>query len=356
LALVAHPEALTGNKLEQLVVRFQRHSGRPKQECWRFVIQHGLKTTVDHRRWTEEEIEFVREELVKRPIEEIARKLSRTPKAVRSMLVRNHLGIREIRCDRFSMESLALALRVRTEEIRAWIAQGWLQATVSVEGKRRSYNITPEALTLLYKNHLPKILGRGLRNQALFDAYFRYCYSPKHTEGPRASRCSVVWRIACSINSRASVSSPRFATAICCASGHSTLTAARITGIIQRPCGVIPITQQRSDGEGDLIWWPTTWQANQPDQKAVSPLIKNLTANTPGYPQRRLNFLLDMFDFAVLGGSISEGLYCLLTERESVSLWRALLDSPIVPRAGAQKRLRWSPKRRSCQETSSNNS
>ena len=183
MALVAHAKALPGNKLEQLVVRLQRHSGRPKQECWRFVIQHGLKTTVDHRRWTEEEIEFVREELVKRPIEEIARKLSRTPKAVRSMLVRNHLGIREIRCDRFSMESLALALRVRTEEIRAWIDQGWLRATVSVEGKRRSYNITPEALSLLYKNHLPKILGRGLRNQALFDAYFRYCYSPKHTVG-----------------------------------------------------------------------------------------------------------------------------------------------------------------------------
>lgn len=183
MSLVAQAKVLSGNKLEQLVVRLQRHSGRPKQECWRFVIQHGLKTTVDHRRSTQEEIEFVREALVKFTIEEIGKKLNRTPKAIRSMLVRNHLGIREIRCDRFSMESLALALRVRTEEIRVWIDQGWLQATVSIEGKRRSYIITPEALTLLYKNHLPKILGRGLRNQALFDAYFQYCYSPKHTVG-----------------------------------------------------------------------------------------------------------------------------------------------------------------------------
>jgi hypothetical protein len=183
MSLVAQARVLSGNKLEQLVMRLQRHSGRPKQECWRFVIQHGLKTTVDHRRWTEEEIEFVREALVKLTIEEIAKKLHRTPQAIRSMLVRNHLGIREIRCDRFSVESLALALRVQTEEIRLWIDQGWLQATISMQGKRRSYIITPEALTLLYKEHLPKILHRGLRNQALFDAYFQYCYSPKHTLG-----------------------------------------------------------------------------------------------------------------------------------------------------------------------------
>jgi hypothetical protein len=106
MSLVAHAKVLSGNKLEQLVVRLQRHSGRPKQECWRFVIQHGLKTGVDHRRWTEEEIEYVREALVKLTIEEIAKKLKRTPSAVRSMLVRNRLGVREIRCDRFSLESL----------------------------------------------------------------------------------------------------------------------------------------------------------------------------------------------------------------------------------------------------------
>ena len=183
MSLVAHAKVLSGNKLEQLVVRLQRHSGRPKQECWRFVIQHGLKASVDHRRWTEEEIEYVREALVKLTIEEIAKKLKRTPSAVRSMLVRNHLGVREIRCDRFSLESLAHALRVRTDEVREWIDQGWLQATISTEGKRRSYVIMPEALAAMYKNHLPKILERGARSQSLFEAYLQYCYSPKHTVG-----------------------------------------------------------------------------------------------------------------------------------------------------------------------------
>jgi hypothetical protein len=183
IAMVAQAKVLSGNKLEQFVVRLQRHSGRPKQECWRFVIQHGLKTSVDHRRWTEAEIELVREELVKRPIEEVAKKLNRTPRAIRSMLMRNHLGVRDIRCDRFSIQSLAHALRVRTEEIHFWIEQNWLQATISIKGRRKSYIITPEALALLYKNHLPKILARGGRNQALFEAYLQYCFSPKHTVG-----------------------------------------------------------------------------------------------------------------------------------------------------------------------------
>lgn len=183
LSLVAHAKVLSGNKLEQLVVRLQRHTGRPKQECWRFVIQHGLKTSVDHRRWTEEEIDYVREELVKRSVEEIAKKLNRTPRAVRSMLGRHHLGVREIRCDRFSIESLAHALRVRTEEVRYWVQQGWLRAALCSEGKRRAYNISPEALATMYKNHLPQILARGARNQNLFEAYLQYCFSPKHTLG-----------------------------------------------------------------------------------------------------------------------------------------------------------------------------
>lgn len=183
LAIAAQARTLSGNKLEQLVVRLQRHSSRPKRECWRLIIHHGLKDGAEHRRWTNEEIEYVRETLVKLPVEEIAKKLKRTPKAVRSMLVRNHLCIREIRCDLFSVESLAAALKVRPDEVRVWITQGWLEATLTMRGKRRCYSITPEALTAMFKEHLQKLLDRGARNQTLFHAYFQYCYAPKHTVG-----------------------------------------------------------------------------------------------------------------------------------------------------------------------------
>jgi hypothetical protein len=183
MAMAAQAKVLSGSKLEQLVVRLQRHSGRPKEACWRFIIQHGLKGQQDHRRWTETEFEIVREELVKRSIEEVARKVNRTPKAIRNMLKRNQLSLREIRCDLFSVESLAIALRVRKAEIVFWIEQGWLQASIACRGKRRSYTITPEALMSLYKQHHADVLKRGIPNQALFEAYVQYCFSPKHTVG-----------------------------------------------------------------------------------------------------------------------------------------------------------------------------
>jgi hypothetical protein len=183
MAMAAQAKVLSGSKLEQLVVRLQRHSGRTKEACWRFIIQYGIKGHQDHRRWTETEFEIVREELVKRSIEEVARKVNRTPKAIRNMLKRNHLSLREIRCDLFSVESLASALRVRKAEVVFWIEQGWLQASIACRGKRRSYTITPEALMSLYKQHHGDVLKRGIPNQALFEAYVQYCFSPKHTVG-----------------------------------------------------------------------------------------------------------------------------------------------------------------------------
>ena len=183
MAMAAQARVLSGSKLEQLVVRLQRHSGRPKEACWRFVIQHGLKGHHDHRRWTEAEFETVREELVKRSIEEVATKVNRTPKAIRNMLKRNHLSLREIRCDLFSVDSLASALRVRKAEVILWIEQGWLQASIACHGKRRAYTITPESLMSLYKQHHADVLKRGIPNQALFEAYVQYCFAPKHTVG-----------------------------------------------------------------------------------------------------------------------------------------------------------------------------
>jgi hypothetical protein len=183
MAMAAQAKVLSGSKLEQLVVRLQRHSGRPKEACWRFIIQYGIKGQQDHRRWTETEFETVREELVKRSIEEVARKVNRTPKAIRNMLKRNNLSLREIRCDLFSVESLANALRVRKAEVVFWIEQNWLQASVADQGKRRFYFITPEALKDLYRHHHGDLIKRGIRNQALFEAYVEYCFAPKHTIG-----------------------------------------------------------------------------------------------------------------------------------------------------------------------------
>jgi hypothetical protein len=183
LALAEQARVLSGPKLAQIVRRLQRQSGRTQEECWRFVIKYGIKSEVDHRRWHQEELDEARELLTKYSVDEVAKRLNRSAKALRNALQRRQLSVREIRCDCFSLESLAQVLHVRRSEIISWIEQGWLQATITKQANRARYRITPEALSALYKHHLQDLLKRRIPNQSLFEAYLQYCFSPKHTTG-----------------------------------------------------------------------------------------------------------------------------------------------------------------------------
>ena len=183
IALAEQARVLSGNKLAQLVRRLQRQTGRTQEECWRFVIKYGIKAEVDHRRWHQEELDEARELLTKYSVEEVAKRLNRSSKALRNAFQRRQLSIREIRCDCFSLESLAQVLHVRRSEIVCWIEQGWLQATITKQANQARYRITPEALSALYKHHLQDLLKRRIPNQSLFEAYVQYCFSPKHTTG-----------------------------------------------------------------------------------------------------------------------------------------------------------------------------
>lgn len=183
IALAEQAKVLSGGKLAQLVRRLQRQTGRTQEECWRFVIKYGIKAEVDHRRWHQEELDEARELLTKYSVEEVAKRLNRSPKALRSALQRRQFSVREIRCDCFSLAALAQMLHVRRSEVSCWIEQGWLQATITKRGSRREYRITPEALTTLYKHYLQELLKRKIPNHTLFEAYVQYCFSPKHTTG-----------------------------------------------------------------------------------------------------------------------------------------------------------------------------
>ena len=183
MALAEQARVLSGIKLAQLVRRLQRQTGRTQEECWRFVIKFGIKREVDHRRWQQGELDEARELLTKYSVEEVAKRLNRSAKALRNALQRRQLSVRDIRCDCFSLESLVQVLHVRRSEIVGWIELGWLQATITKQGNRASYRITPEALSALYKEHLQDLLKRRIPNHSLFEAYVQYCFSPKHTTG-----------------------------------------------------------------------------------------------------------------------------------------------------------------------------
>jgi hypothetical protein len=163
------------------VRRLQRQTGRSQGECWRFVIKYGLKGETDNRRWHDEELDEARELLTKYPIEEVAKRLKRSPRGLRNALNRRQVSVRDIRCDCFSVVALAQAVHVRPTEVIHWIELGWLQATVTEHDRRRDYRITPEALAAFFKHHLHDLLKRRIPNHTLFEAYVQYCFSPKHT-------------------------------------------------------------------------------------------------------------------------------------------------------------------------------
>jgi hypothetical protein len=182
--LALQAQVLSGPKLDQLVRRLQRHTGRTREACWRFVLQFGLKSRDEHRRWSEEEIETLRETLSTHSVEEAGRILGRSPNAIRCALRRNSLKVKDIRCDCFSVEALARILRIRKSEIHAWIETGWLEATTQLTGKRLTHIITPESFRALYTHHLRDLLEqRRVPNVALFEAFYNYCFVPKHTIG-----------------------------------------------------------------------------------------------------------------------------------------------------------------------------
>ncbi|MCU1323516.1 MAG: hypothetical protein JWM43_3165 [Acidobacteriaceae bacterium] len=179
--LASQARVLSGEKLIELTSRLQRITGNSKDACWRFIRQHALRSKHDYRRWTPEEFDQLREELASHPLQTVAKKLGRTKESIRSILARNGLSVRAIRCDVFSAESLASALKVGRREVLHWIEQGWLETNVERHGNRSFHTISPEALARLYRNHLVQLIERGLPNRGLFEAYLQYCYVPKHT-------------------------------------------------------------------------------------------------------------------------------------------------------------------------------
>jgi len=190
LAIVAQAKVLSGTKLEQLVTRIQQRFGQSKEVSWSFVIQYGLKASVDHRRWSNAEVQMLHEGLIDHTIEEVAERLRRSPEAVRSKLKREGFNLRNIRGDAFSLENITCALHVQRSEILLWIEKGWLPATMRDLGGRPCYSITVDALNHLYRYHLQDVLKRNTLKHPLFEAYLHYCCSSKsrHTSQPDKAR------------------------------------------------------------------------------------------------------------------------------------------------------------------------
>lgn len=175
-------KAANALKLESLIRRLQRRTGRRRRDCALFLLRQ-IASTRHPQVWTDDEIDKVRELALSLSSDAIAAKLGRSAEAVRCMCKRKMIRLREVRCDFFSIHSLAAEMHVRSDEVKYWIAQGWLEAT-KVEQKRGvSYKITPEALQKCLRVHLDQLQKRHVRSSAIIRVFREYCYVPKHTDG-----------------------------------------------------------------------------------------------------------------------------------------------------------------------------
>jgi hypothetical protein len=169
-------------KIEPLIQKLQYASGRSRRDC--LVLIHRCTQQKPMRRsWTEEEIDQVRELLVANSVEEVAKKIGRSPSSVKHLCSRVGIRSRELRCDLFSVTGLAAAMHVRKAEILVWIERGWLEAVREDEAKPSSYKISPEALQRCLREHLSDLQKRNIRSANILAVFQQYCYVPKHTVG-----------------------------------------------------------------------------------------------------------------------------------------------------------------------------
>jgi hypothetical protein len=180
--LAREAKAANALKLEALIRRLQRKTGRRQRDCALFLLRQ-IASTRRPQVWTDDEIDKVRELALSFSSEAIATKLGRSAEAVRCMCKRKGIRLRELRCDFFSINSLATEMHVRSDEVKYWIAQGWLEATKVKLNKGVSCKITPEALQKCLRVHLDELQKRHVRSSAIIRVFREYCYVPKHTDG-----------------------------------------------------------------------------------------------------------------------------------------------------------------------------
>jgi hypothetical protein len=123
------------------------------------------------RAWTEEEIDQVRELLVANPVDVVARKMGRSPSSGKHLCSRRGIRINELRCDLFSISSLAPAMHVRKAEIVFWIDQGWLEVTKEGQGRIVAYLISPEAPQRCLREHLQDLQKRNIRSSTILAVF-----------------------------------------------------------------------------------------------------------------------------------------------------------------------------------------
>ncbi len=177
--LVRADRYVRGAALSALVTRLAAESGNPRDACWRFVRQLGVRGRC-RRAWTEAEQQRLLHLVAKRSIKEVVDLMQRSERSIRLMLQR--LGASAIMGkDWFTKYTLAAALHVNPAEVQQWIDRGWLKTHLLETGKRSRAIIDADDFCRFCKEHRREIVGHRLNRDRL-DFVFKFVLPPSHAE------------------------------------------------------------------------------------------------------------------------------------------------------------------------------
>jgi hypothetical protein len=166
--------------LKSLIARLVEVSGNPRDACWRFVRQFGIREKQSYRTWTNKEQQKLLDLIVTHPLHEVTLLLRRSPASIHSMLRRLGANAR-IGQDWFTKYTLAEALHVRAEEVQKWIDRGWLKCRIVQTGTLKKEIIDAADFCEFCKRYRTEIIGRRLNSDRLSFVQ-TFVFPPSHME------------------------------------------------------------------------------------------------------------------------------------------------------------------------------
>ncbi len=166
--------------LRSLIARLVEVSGNPRDACWRFVRQFGIREKQSYRSWTNKEQQKLLDLIVCQPVHEVAILLRRSPASVHSMLRRLDANGR-MGQDWFTKYTLAEALHIRAEEVQKWIDQGRLKCRIVQTGRLKKEIIDAADFCEFCRQHRAAIVGRRLNSDRLSFVQ-TFVFPPSHME------------------------------------------------------------------------------------------------------------------------------------------------------------------------------
>jgi hypothetical protein len=166
--------------LRALIAHLVEVSGNPRDACWRFVRQFGIREKQSYRPWTNKEQQKLLDLIASHPLHEVTLLLRRSPASVHSMLRRLGANAR-IGQDWFTKYTLAEALHVRAEEVQKWIDREWLKCRIVETGRLKKEIIDAADFCEFCKRHRAEIVGRRLNSDRLSFVQ-TFVFPPSHME------------------------------------------------------------------------------------------------------------------------------------------------------------------------------